>query len=160
MVRTCCSACLRATPMVWQTQLANLVFGKTWEFFSPMVWQKGWQILGSWQIRAQLAEICARLSAWHRASPASAVSLPHPEFSRTLSPRIYSHARVCPDAFPVSRPLPSLRRRRKPPPPWGTSSCAGLHPRATPGHYTARESRPGRRFIVQVHRDPNPFLLP
>ena len=82
-----------------------------------MVWQKGWQILGSWQIRAQLAEICAsarlasRLSRLRRLTPA---------------PGIFTD---------FTRPLPSLRRRRKPPPPWGTSSCAGLHPRATPGHY-------------------------
>ena len=79
---------LRATPIVWQTHLVYLVFGKTRDFSSPTVWQTGWQKLATWQTWLFHAHICALHTTWHRFfPPAPALSRARPEISRTLPAR-------------------------------------------------------------------------
>ena len=52
--------CLRATPTVCHLPLAILIFAKKHKNSSPTVWQLALAILGSWQIPAEPAHICAR----------------------------------------------------------------------------------------------------
>ena len=40
---------LRASPRVWQIELASLIFGKNIKNTPPTVWQKTWQFLATWK---------------------------------------------------------------------------------------------------------------